>query len=259
MGGKGSNQSIALAHAGAAVFHAGKLGKDGVWLKERLQQHGVDTTFVDITDTPSGHAIIQVNKDGENAIVLFGGANQAITGEDAARVLGHFAKDDYLLLQNEISAVPEIMSEAARRGLRIVFNPAPMCPAVLEYPLKLVHCFIVNEIEGGELSGEREPERILAAMRRRFPQAMIVLTLGAEGALCAHDGATVRVPAVKVVAVDTTAAGDTFIGFFLAGVAEGLPVERAIDLGCRAAAISVTRPGAMDSIPSRQDVDAFRP
>ena len=257
MGGKGSNQSIALAYAGAGVCHAGKLGRDGAWLKERLQQSGVDTTFVELTDGPSGHAIIQVNKDGENAILLFGGSNRTITKVDAVRVLGHFSRGDYLLLQNEISAMPDIMKEAARMGLRLFFNPAPMHRDVLDYPLDLVDGFIVNEIEGGELSGETVPDRVLAAMQRRFPRAMTVLTLGAEGVLCAQNGRTVRVPAVKVKAVDTTAAGDTFIGYFLAELMRGAKTQAALELACRAAAICVTRPGAADSIPRRQDVLAL--
>jgi ribokinase len=254
MGGKGSNQSIALAYAGAQVFHAGKLGRDGVWLKDRLQQSGVNTTLVDITDGPSGHAIIQVNKEGENAIILFGGANRAITPADAVKALSHFIKGDYLLLQNEISATPEILREAARIGLRIFFNPAPMHRDVLDYPLDLVSGFIVNEIEGGELTGETAPARILAAMQRRFPDAMTVLTLGADGVMCTQAGKTVRVPAVPVKAVDTTAAGDTFIGYFLAELLRGSALKAALALACKAAAICVTRPGAADSIPKREEV-----
>jgi ribokinase len=254
MGGKGSNQSLALAYAGARVFHAGKLGKDGLWLRERLQKSGVDTGLVEITEGPSGHAIIQVNKEGENAIVLFGGANRTIAKADAARVLSRFGKGDYLLLQNEISAIPDIMREASRIGLAIVLNPAPMHRDVLAYPLDLVACFIVNEIEGAELTGAKAPDKILAAMQRRFPSAMTVLTLGADGAVCTHGGATVRVPAVRVKAVDTTAAGDTFIGYFLAGLMSGAETKAALEIACQAAAICVTRPGAADSIPKRKEV-----
>lgn len=254
MGGKGSNQSLALAYAGARVAHAGKLGRDGVWLKDRLQRAGVDTTHLTITDQPSGHAVIQVNRHGENAIILFGGANRAITRKDAARVLKHFNRSDILLLQNEISAIPDIMRTAAKKGMKIVFNPAPMHRSVLSYPLRLVDIFIVNEIEGAQLTGRKQPEQIAAAMRRRFPRAAIVLTLGARGVLYADRTTTFKVPAAKVRVVDTTAAGDTFIGYFLAELTRGVDARSALKTANRAAAICVTRPGAADSIPKRSEV-----
>lgn len=256
MGGKGSNQSIALALAGAPVSHAGKLGRDGAWIEERLRRFGVDTAFVGIADGASGHAIIQVNAQGENAIILHGGANRAITADDARRVLDHFGAGDWLLLQNEISAVPDIMREARARGMAVAFNPAPMQQSVRQYPLECVDLFVVNEIEAAELCGEREPERVLTVMRQRYPRAATVLTLGSEGAAYAGPEGRCRVPAVKVKAVDTTAAGDTFIGYFLAERLRSVGPEAALKLACRAAALCVTRPGAADSIPRRAEVEA---
>ena len=256
MGGKGSNQSIALALAGAPVVHAGKLGADGGWLKDRLAGYGVDTAFVEVVAGASGHALIQVSASGENAIILHGGANQVITAADAARVLAHFGPGDWLLLQNEISALPDIMRQAHDRGLTIAFNPAPMHADVLAYPLDLVRLFVVNEIEAAELSREQEPDRILGAMRERYPRAATVLTLGSAGAAYAGAAGTFQVPAPKVKAVDTTAAGDTFIGYFLAESLRGLEPRRALEVACRAAALCVTRPGAADSIPRRAEVDA---
>ena len=255
MGGKGSNQSVALALAGAAVSHAGKLGREGVWLRERLQGYGVDTTFIDIVDGASGHAIIQVDREGENAIILSGGANRMIVADDASRVLRHFERGDYVLLQNEISGIPDIMREAARIAMKIVFNPAPMSRDVASYPLDLVSCFIVNEIEGAELSGADRPNSVLAAMRKRFPKATTVLTLGAQGVLYGDADGTVRVSGVPVKAVDTTSAGDTFIGYFVAETMRGSTPRVALELANRAAAICVTRPGAADSIPKRAEVD----
>ena len=259
MGGKGSNQSLALALAGAPVVHAGKLGSDGGWLKERLAGYGVDTALVEVGTGASGHAIIQVSASGENAIILHGGANREITAADAARVLASFGPGDWLLLQNEISAIPEIMRQAHNRGLTIAFNPAPMHTDVLAYPLELVRLFVVNEIEAAELSGEREPDRILGAMRQRYPGAATVLTLGSDGAAYAGPAGTFRVPAPKVTAVDTTAAGDTSIGYFLAELLRGADPRRALEVACRAAALCVTRPGAADSIPRRAEVEAFTP
>ena len=256
-GGKGFNQSMALAHAGAQVHHAGKIGPDGRWLLDKLHQAGAQIDHVAQIDVPTGHALIQVEESGENAIILFGGANQAITAADADRVLGHFTAGDYLLLQNEISSMAHILQRGKDLGMRIVFNPAPMDAALLRYPLDAVSIFIVNEVEGGMLTRGTTPEAILKAMRRQFPQVATVLTLGAEGALYADSEQRIHVPAVRVKAVDTTAAGDTFTGYFLAGLAQGEPVETSLRLAARAAAICVTRPGAADSIPRRHEVTAF--
>lgn len=253
-GGKGNNQSLAVARAGAPVWHAGKIGADGVWLLAPLRQAGVNTSLILRSAVPTGHAIIQVQKDGENCIVLHGGANRAITPADARQVLDHFQAGDYLLLQNEISSIPAIMRLAARRKMKIVFNPAPMSPDVSRYPLRLVDIFVVNEIEGGELTGAKDSSRIIAAMRRYYPKAMVILTLGARGAICAWANGSVQVAGRKVRAVDTTAAGDTFIGYFLAGYTQSGDVNAALELACQAAAICVTRPGAADSIPCRKEL-----
>ena len=256
-GGKGFNQSIALARAGATVSHAGRIGGDGVWLREQLAADGADVGFLEVVDSPSGHALIQVDAGGENAIILFGGANRTFTPEDARKILDNFDAGDWLLLQNEISAMPEILRLAGEQGLRVVFNPAPMGAEVLDYPLDGVSIFVLNEVEGEAFTGETEAEAILAGMRRRFPVATVVLTLGAAGAI--YDGGSQRiaVPAQKVEVVDTTAAGDTFIGYLLAGLAAGDDPKSALETATRAAAICVTRPGAAPSIPRREEVDKY--
>jgi ribokinase len=253
-GGKGYNQSIALAQAGAEVFHAGKIGHDGVWLLDRMELYGVDTSFVQTVDTPTGQAIIQVNREGENAIILFGGANRDITNEDAVKVLSEFKSGDYLLLQNEISAMQGIMKLAAEKGLRIILNPAPMSPEIQKYPLDTVGIFIMNEIEGRDLTGEAEFGKICRAMINSFPKAMTILTVGDQGAWFAESDRLLHVNAEKVKPVDTTAAGDTFIGYFIAEYSRGNDLESALGFACRAAAICVTRPGAADSIPKREEV-----
>ncbi len=254
-GGKGLNQSIALAHAGATVMHAGKIGADGIKLKERLEQSGVDTSPVKVDDGPTGHAIIQVNGDGENAIFLYGGANQSIMPEDINEALAKSQPGEYLLLQNEISAIPQIMEQAARRDLNIIFNPAPANKAVQDYPLELVRQFIVNEVEAAELSGENDPERMLSQLRIRFPDASIVLTLGSNGVMYADESQKLFTPAQKTSAVDTTAAGDTFIGYFLAERIRGTGINQSLEIACKAAAICVSRPGAADSIPQKHEVE----
>lgn len=254
-GGKGFNQSVALARAGAPVCHAGKIGADGLWLKNRLSEMGVDTTCLEVVDGPTGHAIIQVNPAGENAIVLHGGANQRIVTADIGRILSSFASGDYLLVQNEVSGVPEMIRQAAARGLKVVFNPAPLSGDVRSYPLDLVNIFILNEVEAEGLTEETVPEKIAGAMRKAFPKAATILTLGAKGACYVDSRVRLDQTALRVVPVDTTAAGDTFIGFFLAELIRSGDTKRGLALGCRAAAICVTRPGASDSIPWRSELE----
>jgi ribokinase len=258
-GGKGFNQSVALARAGAAVCHAGRVGPDGGWLLDRLRQEGVDTAWVKPADVPTGHALIQVDRRGENAIVLFPGANHEIRGEFVAEVLSHFGPGGFLVLQNEVSAVGAVIAEGARRGLAVVFNAAPFTPDVLDLPLDQVRYLIVNETEGAALSGEGEPEGMVAGLRAKFPRAAVVLTLGREGVLYGDADGPVREPARAVECVDTTGAGDTFLGFFLAELLRGTGVRRALRVGCDAATLCVTRPGAADSIPRLEEVLARSP
>lgn len=253
-GGKGLNQSIALSHAGACVHHAGNIGKDDLWLKTLLEQQGVDASSVAAIDEPTGHAIIQVSTAGENSIVIFGGANQCIAKADITRIVGAFSSEDYLLVQNETNAVPEILRAAKARGLTVVFNPAPMTSEVLDYPLDLVDIFVVNETEGQGLTSETRPEKIQNAMREQYPNAATVLTLGDKGALYLDSKTRLHQPGEHVNSVDTTGAGDTFTGFFLAGLIETEQPKTALELGCRAAALCVTRAGAANSIPLRADL-----
>ncbi len=252
-GGKGGNQSVALAFAGARVSHAGQIGQDGIWIKDKLAGLGVDTEHIQVVDAPTGHAIIQVARDGQNAIVIHGGANRrpVTTGP----VLDAFRAGDYLLLQNEIEGVGEIIRAAAERGMVVVFNPAPVDGRVEGYPLELVDYFILNRVEGEQITGESAPERVVGALRARYPRASVILTLGDEGAVHADAANTHRVPAHPVEAVDTTAAGDTFIGYFLARLMAEGDVESALATACRAAALCVQRRGAADSIPRRSELE----
>jgi len=253
-GGKGLNQSVALARAGAAVRHAGKVGRDGEWLRALLAAEGVDVGLVETVDGPTGHAVIQVNREGQNAIVIHGGANRAITRDDAVRIVRGAKPGDFLLLQNEVSCVADAIAAGREAGLRVVFNPAPMDMEVLRYPLSLVDVFVMNELEGEALTGVRDHDRILDAMRSRFPDATVALTLGSRGAAYAAAHARGFVPAEKVEAVDTTAAGDTFVGYLAAELAAGAEMERAVRIACAAAAICVTRRGAAQSIPRRSEL-----
>lgn len=257
-GGKGFNQSIALARAGTVTRHAGSVGADGEWLLRRLQEEGVDTTHVKVSNGPTGHAVIQVIPSGENAIVLHGGANRAVSAADVARALSSCSPGEYLLVQNEISSVAEAIRGASERRLRVAFNPAPMTAAVRTYPLECVDLFVLNETEAEGLTGKSHPDDVRRAMRERYPRSAAVLTLGSRGAVYFHAGTLHRESAPAVKAVDTTAAGDTFIGFFLAELMRSGNPALALRQGCQAAAICVTRPGAADSIPRRDELKAIQ-
>jgi len=249
-GGKGFNQSIALARAGVHVAHIGCLGRDAAWLREKLASEKVDVTRLSLVPSAPGHAIIQVNASGQNSILLFPGANHALNAEALPNCFAGLSAEDWFLTQNETSCVPEALLYARSLGMTVCFNPAPMDASVRDYPLEEVDYLIVNETEGAALTGSERPETILAALRQRCPRASIVLTLGSAGVCCAPPaGATMHVPTHPVKAVDTTAAGDTFIGYFIAALMQQQSLDSALHHGCRAAALSVTRPGAADSIP----------
>ena len=219
-GGKGLNQSIALARAGANVYHAGAIGEDGMVLKKQLEEDGVDISYLKIRESVgTGHAIIQVDEKGQNCILLYGGANQSITKEQVDDTLKNFQAGDYLLLQNEINELAYIMEQAGRIGMKIFLNPSPCNEIIDSLPLDLVDTFLLNEIEGEQISGEKE--KILDAMFERYPNAHIILTLGSEGAVYGWKGQQIFQKAEKVTAVDTTAAGDTFTGYYLAAVSAG--------------------------------------
>ena len=255
-GGKGLNQSIALARAGLSVYHAGLIGEDGDLLLSTLQADGVDTQFVKKLEGRGGHTVIQVDKDAQNAILLFGGTNRAVTPEYADEVLSHFEKGDILLLQNEISSLSHIIDRAFEIGMEIWLNPSPMDETVKACDLNKVHGFFLNEIEGEELTGYGDPEVILDSMHWHYPNSVTVLTLGASGALYSGPDTCVFCPAEKAEAVDTTAAGDTFTGYFLRGLLDGRSPLAALQLASKAAAVAVSRPGAAPSIPKYSEIES---
>lgn len=256
-GGKGFNQSVALARAGVATAHAGRIGQDAAWLLKRLEAEGIDTRHVVFDEAATGHAIIQVAPNGENAIFLFAGANKQVSEAEVIAAIAGCQPGDTLLLQNETSSVAEAMHAARQRGLRITFNPAPMSPEVHQYPLALVDIFILNESEAEALTGSSEVMAVRANMLERFPSAATILTQGARGATYFDAEMIHHEAALPVNPVDTTGAGDTFIGFFLAELIRTSKPAEAMAMACRAAAICVTKAGASDSIPSRLDLAAF--
>lgn len=255
-GGKGLNQSIALARAGAQVYHACVVGNGADFLVDTMAQSGVDTSLMKKMDVAAGKAIIQVNTSGQNCIMLFGGSNHANTEEYIREVIDNFEEGDILLLQNELNMTDYIINYAHEKGMVIALNPSPLTEDLVNGPLDKVTYFILNEVEGEDMTGESDPDKICETLMTRYPGCKVVLTLGKRGVVY-NDGVTKEFHGTfKVDAVDTTAAGDTFTGYFLACMLEGLPVATALKTASKASAIAVTRKGASPSIPMRAEVEA---
>jgi len=257
-GGKGLNQSIALARAGAHVHHAGQVGEDGQRLIDYLNQAGVDTSLVKVSNAPTGHAIIQVNKDGENCIIVEGGANQSIDLNHIDRVIKTCKRGDWLVLQNEINSITTILKNAYESKISIAYNPAPINVEVGKLPLEFVNILFLNLIEGMELSGEQMPTKIIANLLNAYPNIRIVLTLGEKGAIYADSLHKIEQNGFNVKAIDTTAAGDTFIGYFLSSLCLGEDKQTSLRIACKAASICIERNGAAETIPARSEVEASR-
>ena len=255
-GGKGLNQSVAFARSGAETYHAGAVGKDGGMLLDMLKSAGANTDFVRVReDAASGHAIIQVSKSGENCILLHGGANQTMDDAFVDEVLSNFGTGDLLMLQNEINDLDYIIRTAKARGMFVVLNPSPFDEKILALDLSLLDAIIVNETEGNGLSGKTDPDEILAELLTRYPEMKIVLTLGKHGAVYADAKTRATCDIIKTDVKDTTAAGDTFTGYFFSALMRGEVPAKALQIATAASAITVSRMGAAPSIPT---VDAVR-
>lgn len=254
-GGKGLNQSIAAARAGQKVFHAGTVGEDGLFLLDTLRKGGVDTRYVRTSGSITGHALIQVDDAGENCIILYPGSNFENEEEYVDQVLRDFEGPDILLLQNEINGLEQLLRKGREKGLRIMLNPSPMEERLKGMDLSAVTWLMLNETEGREITGESEPDRITDCLLQRYPDMRVVLTLGEKGAVYRDRGEYLRQPAFPVRAVDTTAAGDTFTGYFIAAAAEGKKNGEALKLAAAAASLAVSRQGAAVSIPERAQVE----
>ncbi|MDD3504880.1 MAG: PfkB family carbohydrate kinase, partial [Eubacteriales bacterium] len=215
---------------------------------------GVDTSLIRQIDTEGGHTIIQVDREGQNCILYFGGANKKITQEYIDEVIGQCQPGDYILLQNEILMIPQIISAAQEAGLKIVLNPSPIDSALKSFPLEKVDLLILNEIEGCELTGSEDPDAILDSLQERLPKTALLLTLGSRGSIYRLGQETYRQDIFRVPVIDTTAAGDTFTGFFLKMLIDGRTIEECLRYAAAAAAIAVGRAGAAGSIPSFDEV-----
>ena len=255
LGGKGINQSVAAAKAGAEVYHGGMIGEDGQPFLDACAEYGVDARHIRKVEGKSGHAIIQIDKNAQNCIILFGGANQMLTPEYVDSVLADFAAGDILLLQNEVNMLPYIVDKAYEKGMQIALNPSPFNEKLREVDMGKISIFLLNEVEGFQVTGVTEPDAIIAKLLELFPGARIVLTLGKDGAVYADKEQKHFQPIFPVKAVDTTAAGDTFTGYFLACLCEGMEIPEVLKRSAKASSIAVSRPGAVPSVPWRKEVE----
>lgn len=257
LGGKGANQSVALARAGCAVRHIGKLGESDDWARLQMADAGVDVSKVVLSAEPSGHAIIQVDDKAENSIILHGGTNQAISREQLSSALQEACEGDWLLMQNECNALDIAFEVAVEKGMKIAFNPAPMTPSVQQIPLHRCALLIVNETEARMLADDENANTAFDKLASRFPDTRLVLTLGSKGARFRFGQIEQSVSAYQVPAVDTTGAGDTFVGFYLASLIQGHDDNVALKRACAAAAVSVMVEGATPSIPTQVELEKF--
>lgn len=257
LGGKGFNQSVALARAGLSCYHAGLVGEEGLEFYDACQTFGIKTDYIKTVTGRCGHTVIQVDEKGQNSIVLFGGANQKNSKEYVDEVLKNFDTGDIIILQNEINELPYIIDQAFAKGMTIVLNPSPYDDRLEECDLGKVSVFVLNETEGQQMTGMTTPATIVAALDAYFSNARIMLTLGEGGSIYHHGDEEYYQAAFAVDAVDTTAAGDTFTGYFVAGLCRKQPMREILLTASKAAALAVTKPGAAQSIPFMSEVELF--
>ena len=251
LGGKGANQSIAAARAGARVVHLGAIAAADGWVIDRLDAAGVDTGAVlRLAQEASGHAVILVDARAENAIVIHPGANAALPVELVTRGLAAIGPGDTLLLQNETVLQPEAAGHARAAGARVIYSAAPFGIEALRAVLPHVSILALNA---------GEAEATFRALGRDLPIEGLLITRGAEGAEYRDivRGECLHQPAFAVDAVDTTGAGDCLAGWFAAGLDRGEDPATALRHAAAAAALQVTRPGAGEAMPGRAEVMAF--
>jgi ribokinase len=256
-GGKGANQAAAIAKAGVETYIAGKIGKDGEFLLSMLRSCGVHTDYVKPYPGTTGQALIQLDKNGQNAIVYHPGGNGEIEAAEIGEVIGAFGEGDVISLQNELPFAAEMMRAAKQRGMKVCYNPSPWDEKIRKLPLDLTDLIIVNEIEGPILAGLKQetllPET-LNHLVEQFPGKEIILTAGKDGAYYGAGAVRAKGEIVDLPVVDTTGAGDTFTGYYLAARAKNYSVADALNLACKAASIAVSRMGALDAIPLMNEV-----
>ena len=249
IGGKGLNQSVGISKAGQKIYHAGIINKDDTFILDKLKKWNINCENILLSNNPTGHAIIQVDKKGENSIIIHGGANHDVDIKFIKSVLSKFDSGDILVLQNEINNTKEIIDRAHHKKMKIVFNPAPFNNEILSYDLNKISTLILNQTEGEALSKEKKPDGILKVLNSKFNNTEIILTLGEKGSLYSFKDELVKIKAHKLDTVDTTGAGDTFIGYYVAGIASKKSKKDNLNRASEAAAIATTKLGGAESIP----------
>lgn len=250
IGGKGLNQSVSISKAGVKVYHAGIINKEDTFIIDKLKSWKINCDNILLSDSPTGHAIIQVNKKGENSIIIHGGANHDFNLKSIKSILSKFETGDILLLQNEINNIEEIIDRAHHKKMKIIFNPAPFKNDILEYNLNKITTLILNQSEGEGLSNEKIPDKILKVLNNNFKNTEIILTLGEKGSLYSYKDELIKIRAHDVKTVDTTGAGDTFIGYYVAGFASKMNKKDNLNRASEAAALTTIKLGGAESIPS---------
>lgn len=253
LGGKGANMSVAAVRAGAQVHHIGAVGADGLWMRDRLQGYGVDVEHLGVVGEVSGHAIIALDSDAENLIIYHPGANISVDSAGLEPILAKATQGDTALFQAETNAQVAFATAAKAAGLRVCYAAAPFSVEAVRNVLDLIDLLVLNKVEAEQL------EEALETSISDLPVKDVVITLGGNGCRWISGGSDRAFPAPKVTPVDTTGAGDTFTGYLLAGLDQGMAMEEAIAIAQQAGAVMVTRLGTADVIPTRTEVaDFFR-
>ena len=250
LGGKGANMSVAAARGAARVVHIGAVGADGRWARDLLTEYGVDTRHIAVVDQVTGHAVILLDPDGENTIIINPGANHAIDQNQIGLALAEASPGDILLMQNETTHQAFSAETGSSLGLRVVYAAAPFNADAVRAVLPYLDMLILNAVEASQL------EQALGRAPGDLGLADVIVTLGAQGCrwFQGASGQVVDFPALPVTPVDTTGAGDTFTGYLLAGLDRGMPMAQAINLATKAAALMVTRVGTADVIPDLLEI-----
>lgn len=248
-GGKGYYQSVAMARAGAKVWHIGFIGPDGHFLRDSLKHNNVDVRYVHKTQTPTGQEHISITPDCHMTKVRYMGANACFEPHFLDCLFKQLQEKQLVLVQNEVNDIPKVFEQIKSYNLNLTFHPAPYSEDIKDYPLHMVDTLIFNLNTGQKLSNEQEPEKILKSLLAKYPNTALVLTLGAKGAWYVDNHQKIKVPGDPVMAIDESQAGNTFVGYFLAQKSQDNPIESCIKFACRASALCVSREGKSATIP----------
>ncbi len=252
LGGKGINQSIAIARAGQVPVHIGAVGSDDGWTMEQVKSFGIDTAMIARSTHPTGHAVIYVDEAGENQIVIFGGANRDLKPAQIEKAFETCTgADHWVLVQNETNLLADIVDQAKSAGFKVAYSAAPFVAGTVAEVIDKIDLLAVNEIEA------QETARLLGVAVSGIAVPELLITRGSKGVEFHSHGDVHHHPAFQVEAVDTTGAGDTFLGSFLAHHCHGIELTQSLRYASAASALQVTRPGAAVAIPAREEVEIF--